>query len=149
MIIAALLFYVPFWFLFSALAGKHEAKMFFKNPNKSVEFQKKWKVDIHLWFTLIRCLPGGLICFGLGYEYGLASSILMGLFLITSFPWFHDNNYYEVYKTISAGKVYPDGKYSQSTTTSAKNSFSYKERKRLLIGSFVYIAIIITLYFIK
>ncbi len=117
------------WVYISKLFGMFEANMFHNNSKKGMEFKIKYGFDIHILFTAIRVVPALILFLSIT---GLVESFLFSAFMILSFPYFHDNAYYVRRKYLSEGKVYPKGKYSQSTTTSAKLSFRYNVRVILL-----------------
>ena len=116
------------WITFTLITGIAEAFYF----NKNQRHVKVLGLNIHFWFGVIRSLVAAPLCFHVFIDIGLLESILMGVIMILSFPFFHDAVYYTTRELLKKG-TYPKTWLDQSKETDATLSFNIYWRVVFLI----------------
>ena len=107
------------WAGISISLGYVEGCIFHINNNLAKQFKAKYKINIHVLFTIIRgLLIAPLVVYSVEPFMFLFISMLI-------FPFLHDGFYYITRKRMSNGLTYPKGFVDHSTTTSAIFSFSF------------------------
>jgi hypothetical protein len=111
-------------FLWAYLEGKREAQYFhykwgIPNPTKIK--------DEHLEFTIQRSLYVIISSLLVGFIFEWWSSIILFISLAFTFSFLHNGSYYKRRNELNEN-VYPYRWKDESTTTTAKFSFSYKSR---------------------
>jgi len=121
-------------FLWAFLEGKREAQYFhykwsLPNPTKVK--------DEHLHFTIQRSLYVILSSIVASLLYQYWSGIIMLISIALTFSFFHNGSYYLRRNQLN-NEIYKKRWFGESTTTTAKISFSYKTRLILFIrGTFI------------
>ena len=118
------------WLMFASACGIVEAFFFHKKKRKVKVFGR----DIHEHFTLIRGFASFPLFFVIYVQAGVLEAMLMEVLFVLVFPFFHDGFYYTTRELLRKG-TYPSYWIDQSTTTSAKFSFSFTIRVILLIAA--------------
>ena len=114
------------WVVFALISGILEGVYYSKVYRK----QMKRFVNDHAAFTVLRGIIAVLL---LWFTFGLVwQSLLGGVLLMMSFPFWHDGMYYQLRKWIDG--VYPKGWIDNTTTSDAKFNFDFT--KRFIMFSF-------------
>ena len=134
-------------FLWAHLEGKREAQYFhykWSTPNPT-----KIK-DEHLEFTIQRSLYVIISSLLVGFIFWWWSSIILFVSLVLTFSFFHNGSYYKRRNELNEN-VYPYKWKDQSTTTTAKISFNYKQRLTLFILGLLIVVVtdLLNLFFLK
>ena len=107
------------WVLISAALGIIEAFLFHSFKGINYKFKRKFKFDIHYFFTFVRLLLILPLCFQVN------EVVIFVLISMLIFPFFHDGCYYQTRYFLSKGRIYKKGFFSKSKGTSAKISVSF------------------------
>ena len=125
------------WVLISAALGIIEAFLFHSFKRINEKFKRKFKFDIHYFFTLVRMLLIFPLCLQVN------EVIIFILICMLIFPFFHDGFYYQTRYFLSKGRIYKKGFFSKSKGTSAKISVSFFWRLIFAIFGFGMVFVLI------
>ena len=127
-----------FWCFGSMGFGIIEGNLFHKRPHISQIFKAKFRVDIHVLFTLIRVLVAAPLLYGIWKGVDIIEATYALGFMVFVFPFLHDGAYYHTRRDLSNGKTYPRGWWDRSTTTSAIFSFNWYVRTVLFVIAIIF-----------
>jgi hypothetical protein len=130
------------WLAFVFVSAMLEATMF-----AQVTRERRFKIDEHVWLTSMRGIVL-FLCFFYRKQVHI-EDVQMAVAMVIMFPYLHDGIYYTARNTFDPA-VYPLRWKDQSTTTDARFSLSWSERKQLFtIGFLLCVSLVLMLLLSK